>query len=234
MQATIGVLLTGCGPLDGTDPLEAISAQLELTRQEVHLHGLALDQPQPAVIDHASQQPDSHPRHTLAEAHRLAAEVHPLTDEAAQRIDALVIPGGWGVAYQLAGWQPDGAAQEMPALVRHLILGLIQAQKPIAGLGLAALPIAKALADTPHRPILTLGEPKIALAALHEYIQQMNVNLRTCPADQVITDDALNLVTCPASLQATSPAQARDGVIKTITKLVELTALSLEGKGKRV
>ena len=78
----VGVLLSGCGFLDGAEIHEATCTLLSLDRRGAKLVAMAPDKPQHHVVDHVAQQPMAGAaRNVLQES----ARHRPRPDHAARR-----------------------------------------------------------------------------------------------------------------------------------------------------
>ena len=69
---TVGVVLSGCGFLDGAEIYESVLTLLFLDRAGVRYQCLAPDIPQMHVVDHLKKEPTNETRNVLVEAARLA------------------------------------------------------------------------------------------------------------------------------------------------------------------
>ncbi len=98
MKRRIGVLLTGCGAYDGTDPQEAVLVMLEIQAAGHELVPLAMDVPQFHTVDHTTaHEVEGESRRQMQEAARLVRGKLYLLDEISPNLlDALIIPGGQG------------------------------------------------------------------------------------------------------------------------------------------
>ena len=98
MKRRIGVLLTGCGAYDGTDPQEAVLVMLEIQAAGHELVPLAMDVPQFHTVDHTTaQEVEGESRRQMLEAARLVrGKLYLLEEISPNLLDALIIPGGQG------------------------------------------------------------------------------------------------------------------------------------------
>ena len=68
----VGVLLSGCGVMDGAEIHEAVCAMLALDRAGAEIVCLAPDRDQSSVVDHLKGEPVRERRNVLVEAARIA------------------------------------------------------------------------------------------------------------------------------------------------------------------
>src|SRR3954471_23683242 len=98
-KTKVGVVLAGCGFLDGTDVHEGTLTLLSLANAGADARCLAPRGPQDSVSDHGAQRlADNESRDVLAESARIArCEIADLAFARASELDALIVPGGFGV-----------------------------------------------------------------------------------------------------------------------------------------
>ena len=127
----IGVVLAGCGFLDGSEIHEAVLTLYHLDRCGVDTECFAPDRDQLHVVNHATGDPTDEVRNVRVEAARVArGPVADLADARASALDAVVIPGGFGVAKNLSDFALKGPECDVnPDLVR-LIGEVVAAGKP--------------------------------------------------------------------------------------------------------
>src|SRR5689334_8729389 len=98
----VGVVLSGCGHLDGSEIHEAVLTLLALDRAGASAVCLAPDIEQKSVVNHRSGHPAESVRNVLEESARIArGKVQDLARVKAADLDALILPGGYGAAKNL-------------------------------------------------------------------------------------------------------------------------------------
>ena len=103
------MILSGCGNKDGAEIHESV-----MTLWAIHKHGadyqcFAPDIPQHHVLNFITDQEMDEERNVLVEAARIArGNIRDLAEYKADNFDALVIPGGLGVAKNLSSFAFDG------------------------------------------------------------------------------------------------------------------------------
>ncbi len=114
-QVKVGVLLSGCGFRDGAEIHESVLTLLALDRAGAEVRCFAPDVAQPEVIDHLRGTPaPGERRNVLVEAARIArGQIADVQQARAKDLDALVMPGGFGAANNLATVGTKGAAGEV-------------------------------------------------------------------------------------------------------------------------
>ena len=107
----IGVLLHGSGVYDGTEIQEAVLSFLALEEAGYEYVCLAQDKNQHHVINHLTGDEMAETRNVLIESARIArGKIESLTVIHADKIDALVMPGGFGTAKNITNWAFTGAS----------------------------------------------------------------------------------------------------------------------------
>src|SRR6185295_8838048 len=95
----IGVVLSGCGVMDGSEIHESVLTLLALAREGAEAVCMAPDVEQVHVINHLNQQEMKEKRNVLVESARIArGKIRDIKTVKAEEIDALIFPGGYGAA----------------------------------------------------------------------------------------------------------------------------------------
>src|SRR5436305_2795666 len=114
MPKRVGVVLSGCGAQDGSEIREAVLTLLSIERGGAEALWLAPDLSQQRVVDHRTGTVEGAARGVLAEAARIArGPVRELASATLEDMDALVFPGGDGVATVLSSYADKGVVCEI-------------------------------------------------------------------------------------------------------------------------
>jgi len=209
------IVLAGCGVRDGAEIHEAVMTMYAIDKNGGTYRIFAPNVAQHHVINHITGEEMKESRNVLTEAARIArGKISPLTEYRAEEFDALIFPGGFGVAKNLCTYAFDGADCHVDRVVEQAIRSTHRAHKPIGALCISPVLIARVLGDV----TVTVGNDKktvadiVKLGGKHEERRHGEV-----------TVDMKNLiVTAPCyMLDATVSEIARDAeaVIKTIMEL---------------
>src|SRR5690606_1812397 len=134
-------------------------------------------------------------RNVLVEAARLArGEIIDLKVANAADYDALIVPGGFGVAKNLCDFAFQGAAMQINTEVRDFIREVHRAGKPV---GLICIAPAMAPQLFGEGVACTIGSNKDVAAA----IGSMGGKHVECPVDEFVVDEARKVVTTPAYME---------------------------------
>jgi enhancing lycopene biosynthesis protein 2 len=177
----VAVLLAGCGHLDGAEVREAVLTLLALDHHGATYQCIAPNVDQHDVINHVTGQPvPGATRNVLEEASRIArkGQCLDLAQARAQHYDALIMPGGFGVAKNLCTFALKGADGDVLPEVETFILGFFEARKPVGAICIAPALVALTLSGQ-ESVDLTLGNDAAS-------------------AREIVIDEAHKLVTTPA------------------------------------
>jgi enhancing lycopene biosynthesis protein 2 len=158
----VGILLSGCGELDGSDPAQTVAAYMRIETAGAEVVAFAPDVQQRDSIHPLTGATLSAPRQALAESARLArGACRPAAAVTALHVDALVVPGGLGVVKTLCDVAVSGADATLEPQVARVLAELQRERKPVAALGEAVLLIG--LSRREQRLRLACTDPALAL-----------------------------------------------------------------------
>ncbi|MCF8026289.1 MAG: isoprenoid biosynthesis glyoxalase ElbB [Desulfobacteraceae bacterium] len=213
----VGVLLSGCGVYDGTEIHEAVITLLALDRKGARVICMAPDTSQHHVVNHLTGQPTEENRNVLVESARIArGEITDIKDIRASRLDALILPGGFGAAKNLSDFAIKGKEAEVHPEVRRLITEMADSEKPIGAMCISPAVLAKVL-EVRH-PRVTIGND----LGTAEAIESMGCRHTVCEVGQIQVDSANKLVTTPAYMIGPSISDIAEGIEKLVEKILEM------------
>ena len=197
-KVNVAVLLAGCGHVDGAEIRESVLALLALDQHGAEFQCLAPDAAQAGVVDHRTGRlvPETS-RNILEEASRIArmGQCLDLAQADPAAFDALVLPGGAGVAKNLCTFARDGAGGEVRPDVAAFVRAFFEAGKPVGAICIAPALVALVLGGMGRRGTLTLGDGEGTAAAM----AGLGISHRAVASSrEIVVDEALNLVTTPA------------------------------------
>ncbi|XP_060612509.2 putative glutamine amidotransferase-like class 1 domain-containing protein 3B, mitochondrial [Anolis sagrei] len=146
-QKKVAVILSGCGVYDGSEVHEVSAVMVHLSREGAQAVLFAPNVPQKHVVNHATGQPmEKEERNVLAESARIGrGNVKDLDLLKVQDLDALIIPGGFGVAKNLCSWASEGKDCSVSEGVEGAIRAFHAAGKPLGLCCIAPVLAAKIL-----------------------------------------------------------------------------------------
>lgn len=213
----IGVVLSGCGVMDGSEIHEAALLLLAIDKAGAEAVCLAPDKPQADVVDHLRNQPSFESRNVLAESARIArGKVRPLAEAKASELDAVILPGGFGAAKNLSTFAKDGAACQVDPELARLLRELREAGKPIGAACIAPVILAKLFG----KARVTIGTD----AGTAKAVGAMGARHVEAPPAGVVVDHELRLATTPCYMSARRISEVAQGMEKLVAAVLELRA----------
>ncbi|MBB2494013.1 isoprenoid biosynthesis glyoxalase ElbB [Aquipseudomonas ullengensis] len=217
MSKKVAVILSGCGVYDGAEIQESVITLLRLDQRGAQVQCFAPNVAQMHVINHLSGEEMPESRNVLTESARIArGNVEDVRTLAVEHFDALILPGGFGVAKNLSNFAVEGANCSVQPDVLAAAQAFAQAGKPI---GLICISPALAVKIFGAGVTATLGSSEDPAAAA---LVSMGGVHEECAVEDVIEDQAHKLVTTPAYMLAQSIAEAASGINKLVDRVLEL------------
>ncbi|CDG95493.1 sigma cross-reacting protein 27A (SCRP-27A),enhancing lycopene biosynthesis protein 2, with glutamine amidotransferase-like domain [Xenorhabdus bovienii str. puntauvense] len=212
----VAVILSGCGVYDGSEIHESVLTMLSLSRLGAKVSFFSPDEVQHHVINHLNGEEGKETRHIMQESARITrGNIQPLSQVDINTLDALIIPGGFGVAKNLCNFAFKGSECEINKDLLSIVRSMHQQGKPMGFMCIAPVMVAKILG----RPIkVTIGnDPETAAQ-----IEAMGGIHIECPVDDIVIDFKNKIVTTPAYMLAESLSQAEQGIDKLVRKILEM------------
>lgn len=194
----VAVILAGSGHVDGAEIREAVFTLLALDQHGATFECLAPNAPQHHVTNHATgQEVVGATRNMMEEAARIARvkQCGDLAQADPAAFDALILPGGFGVATNLCTFAFKGPEGEVRPDVATFVRDFFEMKKPVGAICIAPALVALVLKSAGHSAKLTLGNSE-GVASAMKALGQHHVSTPT--AREVVIDETLKLVTSPA------------------------------------
>lgn len=218
MSKNVAVILSGCGFMDGAEIREAVITLLELDKAGAKVKIFAPDIEQTELVNHLSGGIEAESRNVLVEAARIArGDIEPLEALKEAAFDALVIPGGFGVAKNLSNIASKGADAEMMPVFCQVIKAFYQARKPIGAICIAPAAVAIALKGL-TTSTLTLGP-----ADANNLIAGAGGVHKATSAAQYVVDEENKLVSCAAYMTDEPLAVIAQGIAAVVKEVLART-----------
>lgn len=224
----IGVLLAGSGVYDGSEIQEAVFTLLAIDECGAEAVCIAPNEDQFHVINHLTGEELPEKRNVLIESARIArGAVGDLAEATIDDFDALVVPGGFGAAKNLNQWAISGPEGSINADVKRLILNMVKAGKPVAGLCMGPTVIAKALEGEDINASLTVGSTEAAspydIEGISKGLNDTGAMATMATIEEVIVDHTNKIVTAPCYMMEASIKEVRENIAMAIIELINLT-----------
>lgn len=214
----IGVLLAGCGVMDGSEIHEATLTLYFLDKQGAEIICMAPNKDQSDVVNHVTGNAAGEKRNVLIEAARIArGKIVDVKNVKADELDAIIIPGGFGAAKNLCTFAVDGTECRVDEGVARLLKEMHAKKKPIGALCIAPVLIAR-LFGAELSPEITIGSDAGTAAAL----EKMGARHKKANTDEIVVDARNKIVTTPCYMTAQSIKEVGAGAEKLVAKILEM------------
>ena len=215
----IGVVLAGCGYLDGAEIYESVLTLLNLDRMGATYQCLAPDLPQMHVVNHLTGQPTGEARGVLVEAARIArGKIAPLDLSWVDQLDAVIFPGGFGAAKNFCDFAVKGEGCTIQPVVESFMRAMVEARKPVGAICISPVVLARALKGSGVRATLTLGALSGASAAAEAFGAIHHV----CDVDDCVVDHEHLIVTTPAYMYGARISEVERGIEKLVKQILHM------------
>ena len=216
MGKKVAIILSGSGVFDGSEIHEAVITLLSLDRAGTQYQCYAPDIKHHHIINHLTGEETGETRNVLVESARIArGNIRPVKDLDVNNYDALILPGGFGVAKNLSDLAVNGPEVRVQ-------VDVLKAAKSFAdsGKAMGLICIAPALTGRIHTQgaRCTIGSDPDT-ASVIEATGAVHVN---CPVDDIVVDETRKLVTTPAYMLAQNISEVATGIEKLVKKVLEL------------
>ena len=215
-MSKIGVVLSGCGVNDGSEIHESVITMLELDRAGAEMVLMAPNIDQLHVINHATGEEMEDSRNVLIESARNSrGNIEDIAGVTSENLDALIFPGGFGVAKNLSDYAMAGMECSINPDVLRLSREVHNDGKPIGVICIAPAIMAKILAGETE---LTIGIDEQTASD----IDAMGAKHVLCPVDEIVVDKEKKVVSTPAYMEAQSIKQAASGIEKLVAEILNM------------
>ena len=216
----VGVVLSGCGVNDGAEINESVITMLALDRAGAEMVLMAPNIDQLHVINHATgEEIEGESRNVLVESARIArGEIKDIVDVTSEDIDALIFPGGFGVAKNLCDYAMAGADCSVNPDVFRLVSEVHSAEKPIGVICISPAMMGKVMEKMGEKVSLTIGNDEQTANDL----TTMGAKHVTCPVQEIVVDKDKKVVSTPAYMLAGRISEAADGIEKLVKEVIDL------------
>ncbi len=213
----VGVVLSGCGFLDGSEIHEAVLTLLALDRAGATALCLAPNIEQKSVVNHRTGNPAESVRNVLEESARIArGKLQDIARVKAADFDALVLPGGYGAAKNLCDFAAAGPKAKVEPGVLKLVREMHAAKKPIGAWCIAPAVLAAALKEA--KPKLTIGND----AGTAQALEALGARHVACPVGEMRVDEENRIVTTPAYMYEARISEVAGGIERAVGELLRL------------
>jgi len=208
------IVLAGCGVYDGAEIHEAVMTMYAVMKNGAEYQLFAPDIAQHHVVNHLTGAEMPETRNVLVESARIArGNIKPLTEIDMRDFDALIFPGGFGVAKNLCSFAFKGENCEVHPQVAKVVRDAVSRHKPIGALCISPVILAKVLGDVE----ITIGND----AATETAVRKMGAKHKITTHGQVVIDTAHKVFTTPCYMldaNILQIAEGADNIVKAMLK----------------
>ena len=214
----IGVILSGCGVLDGSEIHEAVLTLLAIDHAGAEAVCLAPNIAQYSVVNHYSGETMQNEfRNVLVESARIARgkiidlkEIEPLD------LDALIVPGGFGAAKNLSDYAFSGAKCHINPEIAAAVQSFYSTDKPLGFICIAPVIAAKVLG---HEHIeLTIGNDRETA----DNLEAMGATHIDCPVGDTHISKKGRIVSTPAYMLGRTISEVAKGIEQLVKDIISL------------
>jgi enhancing lycopene biosynthesis protein 2 len=214
-MARVAVILAGCGFHDGSEVHESVLTLLALSQAGHTYNCFAPDVVQHRVVNHLTGKEVGETRNTLVEAARIArGEIEPLSQLVVDEFDAVMIPGGFGVALNLSSFGEDGKDCSVDAELKRVVLEMHAAKKPVGATCISPGPIAKVFEGVASVQ-MTLGSDPATVSQL----DAMGAKGVSASVTEMVADETNKVYTTPCYMEPPDLAGCFEGIQKVVAAL---------------
>lgn len=210
------VILSGNGVFDGAEIHEATMTLYAIAKNGGEYEIFAPDIKQHHVINHITGEEMDETRNVLIESARIArGNIKPLSVFSKEDFDAIIFPGGFGVAKNLCSFAFDNIDCTVNPEVERVIKEMAAAKKPIGALCISPVLIARVLGNI----TVTIGQD----TGTAEGIEKLGAIHKNTGHGEVVVDETNKIVTTPCYMLDANIAQIAEGadaVVKAILKML--------------
>jgi len=212
------VLLAGCGVFDGSEIHESVSTLISISKNGCEYVCFSSDNLQYNVIDHSSQKGvKDENRNMMVEAARISrGEIKKIEDYNPNEFDALIIPGGFGVAKNFFSFVQDGINCTINESIQDAILKTHKAGKIIGAMCISPALVVRAFRDTGIQVEVTGGIDTELIVA----IEKMGGKNVECDVKESYYDRSNKIVSTPAYISANNIYEVYQGVESMVNLII--------------
>jgi len=208
------IILAGCGVYDGAEIHEAVMSMYAVMKNGGEYEVFAPDIVQHHVVNHLTGAEMPETRNVLVESARIArGKIRPVTKLDLRDFDALLFPGGFGVAKNLCSYAFKGAECKVNPEIAILIKEAVSLRKPVGALCISPVLLASVLGDVE----LTIGNDVSTAAD----VEKMGAKHKITTHGQVVYDSKYKVFTTPCYMLDATILQIAEGADNIVTAMLK-------------
>ena len=208
------LIIGGCGHKDGSEIHETTMTMLAIENHGCTYELFAPNREQHHVINHLTGEETAEKRNMLVEAARIArGNIKSLDDFNVDDFDAVIFPGGYGVAKNFFDYAFKGKEASVDPQISQVIKDIKAADKPIGALCIAPVLLAKVLENI----IVTIGNCEATAADVKSFGSR-NINTSS---GGVVSDKTNKIFTTPAYMLDATISDIADGANNLVDVMLD-------------
>lgn len=217
-KKTLGVILSGCGYLDGAEIHEAVLCLLAIEEAgavaKICAPKIDLEE-----VNHLTGEPTGKRRDVVVESARIArGAITDLSEVRGTDVDGWVLPGGYGAAKNLSDFAQKGTSATVNKDVARVVREALAAQMPVGACCIAPAVLAAITKSSGPRLTLTIGDKDKETAAA---LSSMGAEHVAVPVTDAVVDEKNKVVTAPAYMDAEANiADVATGIRKMVKQVL--------------
>jgi enhancing lycopene biosynthesis protein 2 len=214
----IGVLLSGCGFLDGSEIHETVLTLLAIDRAGAQAVCLAPDITQYQVMNHyTGETMPNESRNVLVESARISrGAITDLRQIDTLDLDALILPGGYGAVKNLSTYALKGTSCDINPDVAAAVQSFNKTGKPLGFICISPVIAAKILGRE-HIELTIGNDPQTA-----EDINAMGARHIDCLIWNTVVTRTAKVVSTPAYMLESTIREVARGIDKLVGEVLGL------------
>ena len=214
MSKKIAVILSGCGFLDGAEINETVLTLLAIEEAGCSYQAYAPDIDQYHVINHMTGEETSETRNVLVESSRIVrGNISSLDKLKPEDFDALILPGGYGVAKNLSDFAMRGKDFTVNPELLAVCSKFYTLKKSAGYICISPVLLTAIYGDG---VTCTIGNDKETA----DIINDCGGVHQAAPVEDIVIDADRKVVSTPAYMLANNLMEARTGIKKLVEAVV--------------
>ncbi len=214
MDKKFAIIIGGCGHRDGSEIHETTMTMLAIENNGATYELFAPDRNQYHVINHITGEEMAENRNMLVEAARIArGKIKSLDDFNVNDFDAVIFPGGFGVAKNFFNYAFKGPKATVDPQIEQIIKEIKAVDKPIGALCIAPVLLAKVLKGI----TVTIGNDD---ATAHDITVMGGHNINTS-SGEVISDKINKIFSTPAYMLDATISDIAEGANNLVSTMLD-------------
>lgn len=220
MPKKILVVLAGCGAKDGAEIHESVLTLLAIDKEGARYECAAPNKKQHHVLNYITDEEMPEERNVMIEASRISrGKIRDLATISMKDYDALVLPGGIGVAKNLCTYAYDGLKATVDPEVKRIINEAYDHKKPIGAVCISPALVALSLVEKNPNIVLTLGTDPDT----NKMLESIGVKSKECLTTAFIKDEQNRIACSPAYMHGSSRiSELEQGISQCIKTVIEM------------